>query len=207
MKSTLELSCGHPGQQGKAPTSQSHWSRGSGQSVCHFIKKSPFMNRNYHLVWKPMFLTKKLSLGPERDLAGFSRGSECQPEWHLCKQLQACFKKCPRDEPQSPHAMWKDSAALQAVLCSDPTQTATRDRGSCTNCSRSIRQRDHFRQPSLSLSNWLMLLVPVFAQAPWSVLTCNSFQMSLIRNSAFLILEVINLDTQLSLANGKRLRV
>jgi len=31
--------------------------------------------------------------------------------------------------------------------------------------------------------------------------------MSLIRNSAFLILEVINLDTQLSLANGKRLRV
>lgn len=31
--------------------------------------------------------------------------------------------------------------------------------------------------------------------------------MSLIRNSAFLILEVINLETQLSLANGKRLKV
>ena len=31
--------------------------------------------------------------------------------------------------------------------------------------------------------------------------------MSLIRNSAFLILEVTNLDTQLSTANGKRLSV
>lgn len=28
---------------------------------------------------------------------------------------------------ESPHAMWKDSATLQAVLCSDPTQTATRE--------------------------------------------------------------------------------
>lgn len=37
--------------------------------------------------------------------------------------------------------------------------------------------------------------------------TGNFFQMSLIRNSAFLILEVINLETELSLANGKRLKV
>lgn len=37
--------------------------------------------------------------------------------------------------------------------------------------------------------------------------TGSFFQMSLIRNSAFLILEVINLETQLSLANGKRLKV
>lgn len=47
----------------------------------------------------------------------------------------------------------------------------------------------------------------LLCQIPFSMFTCNSFQMSCIKNSAFLILEIINLETQLSSPNGKRLHV
>lgn len=50
-------------------------------------------------------------------------------------------------------------------------------------------------------------MLALLCSGPLKHVYFNSFQMSLIRSPAFLIPEVIDLGTQLSFANGKRLKV